>query len=347
MQLHESFPFKEEDIKSDVMKHLYIIGNGFDRHHNIQSGFDQFAEWLEKEHPDLFFYMEFMYQIDDVDLWKDFEHLLGELNVRLHAERIADEHFPRKEKLEECSDREFDELKWRYETSPDEAKDVFEAFFGTIRETFAEWVQQMGEPDITQQMPIYKKDSYFITFNYTDTLQTLYRIPIEQILYIHGNAKQGDDLILGHGLSKGEIEDRCILEPPEEADTPEKIEAFYRNQGDCIIDETLTEVCNQLANQAKPVGELLLKLERNLPLCEELHEIHIWGFSFSDIDMPYIDLIKSKVDSYNVLWEVSYFDDADEAKFRKILVDSGVPDDRIITTKLANIKRLFGSKSLF
>ena len=329
------------------MTHLYIIGNGFDRHHKMECGFDNYAEWLKKTNPDIYYKVENAYGIQNEDLWCDFEHLLGKLDVQEHAERIAYDRYPKQKQLENSTDKEFEDLKRWYELSPAEARDEFEDLFEDIRSSFREWVQQLDEPDITQQMPIYKKDSYFITFNYTDTLQTLYRIPIEQILYIHGNAKQGDDLILGHGLSQGEIEDQCITEPPEEADTQEKIEAFYRNQGDCIIDETLTEVCNQLANQAKPVGELLLKLERNLPLCEELHEIHIWGFSFSDIDMPYIDLIKSKVDSYNVLWEVSYFDDADEAKFRKILVDSGVPNDRIITTKLANIKRHFGSKSLF
>lgn len=329
------------------MTHLYIIGNGFDRHHKMECGFDNYAEWLKKTNPDIYYKVENAYGIQNEDLWCDFEHLLGKLDVQEHAERIAYDRYPTQKQLENSTDKEFDNLKRWYELSPDEAREEFEDLFEDIRSSFREWVQQLDEPDITQQMPIYKKDSYFITFNYTDTLQTLYRIPIEQILYIHGNAKQGDDLILGHGLSQGEIEDRCITEPPAEADTQEKIEAFYRNQGDCIIDETLTEVCNQLANQAKPVGELLLKLERNLPLCEELHEIHIWGFSFSDIDMPYIDLIKSKVDSCNVLWEVSYFDDADEAKFRKILVDSGVPNDRIITTKLANIKRHFGSKSLF
>ena len=38
----------------------------------------------------------------------------------------------------------------------------------------------------------------FLNFNYTDTLEKVYGIPASNILYIHGNALRGNNLILGH-----------------------------------------------------------------------------------------------------------------------------------------------------
>lgn len=34
-------------------QHLYIIGNGFDIHHGIQSSYRAYREWLLENHPEL------------------------------------------------------------------------------------------------------------------------------------------------------------------------------------------------------------------------------------------------------------------------------------------------------
>lgn len=34
-------------------KHLYIIGNGFDLHHEINSSYKDFQEWMYENNPDV------------------------------------------------------------------------------------------------------------------------------------------------------------------------------------------------------------------------------------------------------------------------------------------------------
>lgn len=36
-----------------MTKHLYIIGNGFDLHHGINSSYKNFQEWMYENHPDV------------------------------------------------------------------------------------------------------------------------------------------------------------------------------------------------------------------------------------------------------------------------------------------------------
>lgn len=45
---------------------------------------------------------------------------------------------------------------------------------------------------------ILNRNCLFLNFNYTDTLEKVYGIPASNILYIHGNALRGNNLILGH-----------------------------------------------------------------------------------------------------------------------------------------------------
>lgn len=35
------------------MKHLYIIGNGFDIHHKINSSYSNFRDWMENYYPSI------------------------------------------------------------------------------------------------------------------------------------------------------------------------------------------------------------------------------------------------------------------------------------------------------
>ncbi len=111
------------------MKHLYIIGNGFDRHHKIECGFDNYAEWLEKTNSDIYYKVENAYGILNEELWRDFEHLLGKLDVQEHAERIAYERYPTQKQLEKSTDKEFENLKSWYELSPEEAREEFEDLY--------------------------------------------------------------------------------------------------------------------------------------------------------------------------------------------------------------------------
>ena len=59
---------------------LYIIGNGFDRHHDIKSRYWDFKEWLNINNYPLFEKVDLSFR-DNVEFWSDMEAQLGHLNT--------------------------------------------------------------------------------------------------------------------------------------------------------------------------------------------------------------------------------------------------------------------------
>ena len=209
----------------------------------------------------------------------------------------------------------------------------FEELFEEVRYTFVEWINQLNEPE-RKQMITMEKNSTFVTFNYTDTLESLYKIAANQIIYIHGCAKRGEKLELGHGKTVEDIQSEYYSQIPEDVDSPEQIEHFYANANDWVEEDTYMEIIQRLADQRKPVEELISKLDKLLYCMTNIKQIHIYGFSFSDIDIPYIEKIVNSIDCDGVIWEVTYYDNDDAVKFRDKLIKLGVPQKNITMTTL-------------
>lgn len=112
-------------------------------------------------------------------------------------------------------------------------------------------------------------------------------------------------------------------------------------------DETFDEVCKQLAGMQKPVGELLCRLRLWIESLKDVEHIHIYGLSFSDIDMPYIEAIASQVDLKTVQWETTYFKPTDREKYQESLRALGVPEKNITMTTLKKIRMYGCCKLLF
>lgn len=61
-----------------VDKVLYIIGNGFDRHHGIESSYTHFRDWLRVNNPLLYDIYSHVCSYDA--LWSDFENGMAYVN---------------------------------------------------------------------------------------------------------------------------------------------------------------------------------------------------------------------------------------------------------------------------
>ena len=55
-------------------RHLYIIGNGFDLHHGINSSYRNFRDWLYENEPTVIQDIEEAYGCCDDEWWSDFEN---------------------------------------------------------------------------------------------------------------------------------------------------------------------------------------------------------------------------------------------------------------------------------
>ena len=65
---------------------------------------------------------------------------------------------------------------------------------------------------------VLNNDDYFLEFNYTHTLQQLYKISDDNIYYVHGECfgEDDDELIIGHGNDYRIYEIKKLIEKFEE-----------------------------------------------------------------------------------------------------------------------------------
>ena len=191
---------------------LYICGNGFDRHHLLPTGYEHYRGFLQKHHPGLLReYDGFPYltETKDLDRWADVEAALCIDYEELFYQSVQ-ANYP---DVSSDSDSRWSEI--------DIDIDVLTRFINDFTgRCFFEWISKAERCDAVADLTL-DKESLFINFNYTNTLQRLYGIPESSILHIHGALKNLDVRdILGQDIlpSFSTIEEAEILEPLAEAD---------------------------------------------------------------------------------------------------------------------------------
>ena len=168
---------------------LFIIGNGFDLAHGIKSSYWNFREWLGNNRSNLIGMMDIFFS-NQRDVWSSIEQALGEYN----EESILDYCRP---------DEEFDydhslSSSARVEDSP---MAIFRPVLEEFRQAFRDWVNSI---EISGIEKVYKlnTDSRYLSFNYTDTLETEYGIAQNKVTHIHGSRLNDDEYIIGHNNNR-------------------------------------------------------------------------------------------------------------------------------------------------
>lgn len=315
----------------EQIKTLYIIGNGFDKHHNMPTAFTEFYEWMKEKH-----YFDATWQIDEIygmadyTWWKDFENSLGEMDMREYASEVTRENYP------DFGSDEFRDADW-YNAEYQAELDITQ-MVKAMKSRFKEWIDTMQAPDSSKKLPISKKNAFFISFNYTPTLESLYNIPRDQILHIHGSVFEEGEYIIGHGKSYEELwKELEAQEPtPSPGASPEEMQEFYENKYDFIYERTKEAVVTNIAALQKPVDSLIESNRSVLKKLCQLERIYVYGLSFSEIDMKYFaEIIRHHNSIADVQWEISYFSEADKEKIKKFISDYKIAEKnvRIYTLK--------------
>lgn len=170
------------------MKPLFILGNGFDRAHDLKTSYWHFKKWLMTHgRLDVIAELQSLFpaqQDGEFLLWSQFEKALT-LYDKAAVEGWA-----------------WDSLYLAIEEEEDGKETVTSggildtSISDIVRNCFSAW----GNDIEINGMRIF--DLYcsakFITFNYTETLERLYSIPADRILHIHGKAHSDSRIIVGH-----------------------------------------------------------------------------------------------------------------------------------------------------
>ena len=280
------------------IKTLYIIGNGFDLHHGLHTSYADFREWLEYCHPIIYNELRAIYgeQVLQGDWWADFENSLGRLNfIHFYSKYHTD-----------TPDRVWKEAKLNNDTGlpPDPiwtpAGKRLRSLYFLLNVVMEEWIKMISMSiPCTRRINISQEEAFFITFNYTPVLERIYKIPQNKILHIHGYIGE-EELVFGHGESAGVLEYQ------------------YRQLGKWKPDgHDVQEVELAFDKKGKNPYEYIAKYNDIFQSLNNVQCIHVYGLSFSSIDMPYLTKIQSIASHAN--WNVSYYGEDGKEKINKTL----------------------------
>lgn len=183
------------------MKTLYVIGNGFDLHHDIRSAYKDFRIWLEKNHSALLSEIDSIYPNSyDNSWWNQFEENLGYPELKTSIENAI--FFAKQERA--------DKFERDLYVDDENGKELINIDLGElvrkIENTFHDWVVRLNRPNPLKKIKMELDDSLCISFNYSNTLEDLYHA--DNVVHLHGQVKEdgsGEEFVLGHGTNKESI----------------------------------------------------------------------------------------------------------------------------------------------
>ena len=169
----------------------------------------------------------------------------------------------------------------------------------SISNYFAEWISTIKYNDIkckSDFLNLINSEDLFLSFNYTITLEYLYKI--KNVCHIHGS--QGEKLLFGHGNDYNYFSDENY--------------GIYAG-----TEESFQEIHDKLKKNTKEAikqhEDFFCKLRNS-----SIDKIFSYGFSFGEVDEIYIKYICECIDTSRVTWYLNSFDDEETRnKFKSII----------------------------
>lgn len=308
------------------MSNLYIIGNGFDIAHDLDTSYWAFRSYLEKNHLDFLLAFERMYGIEQLDpseygytveaqeqwddkvydtLWSEFEKFMGFPNIQdmLDISTSVLENLD----LEGGNDGikgTMDEY-WRSEFG----------FIEKLQEYVKEWITCVDIGEVVPQKSnlLNNSDDYFFSFNYTTVLEDIYNI--EDVVHIHGSIGCNADYspVMGH----------CNRNQMDEHSQYAK-EAFEINdEGETSIHEAIVDYLTAIY---KDTEHYIRINKRFFDRLKSVEKVIIFGWAAGKVDIPYLNVIRNSV-SKNARWEVYYHDDKSYNSLHRAFSTTKIFDD--------------------
>ena len=313
-------------------KNLYIIGNGFDQHHGAQCGFEDFMKWVKKNDESLFTGLTQVYNdAEDNKWWKDFENSLALLNISYYANKKGNLYDP--EYIKEGS------IKEKTEYASQKVIEDFDKIKESLRQDLHEWLLDMYEKcPKDKKIKFPREGSIFLTFNYTKTLEDIYKIDAKRIYHIHGVIEDKDSMVVGHGLGEEVLNDMLKKQEPRIGDVwNKKLNRMTRLQ---IVTPKHKELAalsslESIVSLKKDVEGCIEKNQQFFNEILDVERIYVYGFSFSSIDMPYLEKIIRRTKS-ETHWVISWFSQDDKKRIM----------DFVIRYDIQNITMIKGIKTI-
>lgn len=249
-------------------QHLMIVGNGFDLHHGLETKYENYEEWLKENDFRLykqFKDFEYLNSKDDPNLWSELENSLG-IDWDGLCEDVLSSTYPNLGDDHPGWDDFWIELKLRLH------------FLRMItRDRFREWI---GSIDVCRAKPCVRlpEDALFVTFNYTLTLESVYGIPRDSILHLHGSLADDCDSLLQFGSPQNR--------PDGVVDILERKYGMDDLYG-ASIQQGASVAADQCAYTWKNIDANCPLLKEFLKQSPKIKTVIIMGNTYDGVDEPY------------------------------------------------------------
>jgi hypothetical protein len=308
---------------------LYIIGNGFDLHHGIASKYADFKTYLAKHDRDLLYALGHLYDCEDI--WGDFEQNLLTISRETFINYISP-LFP----ANEVDDEDFTYAELYF--SQDSAGQLVDELTENLKKRFHQWIRTLTLPTgYEKQLLRLDPNAVYLSFNYTDFIETAYGAMPDQICYLHGKkSDKTGSIILGHGESPENSLENWLKNNEEKRRFQPRLKnkrhKYYHNFNATYLayflkDETngnwrsearyhainfAVERIEDYYEQSFKNFEKVLQTHTSfISSLNKINRIIVIGHSLAKVDMPYFEkILEVNHDPKNIKWEVSFHSDA-------------------------------------
>ena len=310
-----------ESFGKEPLINLIILGNGFDLAHNLPTKYSDFKLFCKTCYESLYDLINKSLTYLKKENWSNFEDSLSLISpesqiedyLKPEMERLVDEMAP--DCYPDSNSESYSREVFRYIDSfsymplkekAEKKVTELEELWMSLPDAISDWVQEIDE-DLNNCGVnfFFPTNSFFFTFNYSHTLEKIYKIPSNRIWHIHGAAGE-NKCIIGAGINSRNIK------YPEEYSLTKFVRPYLKDEvlrqqfdmdyGDEKIeipyDKIITEIKKDIS---KNITDMKSRCNFN-----KIRNVYIIGHSLSDVDKPYFEEIASNLSNNKVRWFVFY-----------------------------------------
>lgn len=272
------------------MDTLYIIGNGFDLHHGLDTSYKNFRDNVVLKTPNLRKLLLDLYgdAINEDMWWSDFEAKLSDIDYN---------HL-----LNSDNGVAMGGMK------------VQNFLTGQLPPLFGKWIKSIKLKNAPEKQLDIDKDALFFTFNYSLVLEIIYEVNKDNIWHIHNSIEEVDKIIVGH-----------------DSDLNTLISNYNLNRGNKQYNSWIIDnIIPWAAKGAKGVNKRIEENMENFNKYSTIKHIISMGFSFNEIDMPYIKaIISSNYNKNDIDWTIYYHQEGEDYIIIEKLKNFGIKEIQI------------------
>jgi len=312
---------------------LYVIGNGFDVHHGLDTRYTSFGLYLKNNYRETYELLLNYYGFTDLDpdfaatmldpLWSKFETSMSLLDKDSILEANLD--LMPNYSSDDFRDRD------RYALQI-EMERILRLLTTELYKAFKEFILAVQFPQFEHSSSVnIDRDAAYLTFNYTDTLSHYYSIPDENVLFIHGKSDEHvDELILGHGIDPENFKDKPA-EPPSglSGEDLERWMEYQSDQYDYSFELGKDAINKYFSATFKGTDQIIKNNEDFFAKLGNIDEVYVLGHSLDDVDLPYFQKLARSVQP-DAQWVATFYNPDDEKVHYDTLTGLGIANVAVV-----------------